>query len=197
MLECLVAAEDVTYGSVLNGGAVATGPRVGMLVRPVGDRYLALQTVGSAHLWPRLVELMERPDLADDPRFATPVGRRENWPALAEIITEWLARFATVEDAAKTLADARIPAVPVLAPEEVVAHPHLAARGAFPSVPHPGVGSVRVMATPFQVDGQPTHPRGPAPYQVGEHTRQVLAEVLGYSPARLDELERAGVIATG
>ncbi|HVQ75790.1 MAG TPA: CaiB/BaiF CoA-transferase family protein [Candidatus Binatia bacterium] len=196
MLECLVAAEDVTYGSVLNGGPVSPGPRIGMLVRPVGDRHLALQTVGSAQLWPRLVELLERPELARDPRFATPAARRENWPAITDIITGWLQRFASVDDAVKTLTDARIPAVPVLAPEEVVAHPHLVARGAFPSVPHAGVGSVRVTATPFHVDGHPTHPAGPAPYRVGEHTRQVLTDVLGYAPARIEELERAGAIAT-
>ena len=195
MLECLVAAEDVTYGSVLNGGPVATGPRMGMLVHPIGDRYLALQTVGSPQLWPRLIELLGRPDLAADPRFATPAARREHWPALTNIIFEWLGRFATVEEAARTLVEARIPAVTVLAPEEVVAHPHLVARGAFPSVPHPGVGSVRVTATPFQIDGRPTLPAGPAPYRVGEHTRQVLTEVLGYAPARIEALERAGAIA--
>jgi len=196
MLECLVAAEDVSYGSLLNGGPVMHGPRVGMLVHPIGNRHLALQTVGSYHLWPRLIEAMERPDLAGDPRFATPAARRDNWPALAAIITGWLGRFATVDDAARTLAEARIPAVPVLEPEEVVAHPHLAARGAFPTVPHPGVGSVRVTATPFQVDGRPTVPAGPAPYRVGEHTREVLSDVLGYSSARIDELDRAGAIAT-
>jgi CoA:oxalate CoA-transferase len=196
MLECLVAAEDVTYGSILNGGPVSTGPRVGMVVHPIGDRYLALQTVGGPHLWSRLLELMEQPDLAGDPRFATPAARRENWPALSEIIASWLGRFQTVDDAAKTLADARIPGVPVLAPEEVIAHPHLAARGAFPSVPHPTKGSIRVTATPFQVDGHPTVPAGPAPCRVGEHTRQVLTEVLGYSTARIEALERAGAIAT-
>jgi crotonobetainyl-CoA:carnitine CoA-transferase CaiB-like acyl-CoA transferase len=84
--------------------------------------------------------------------------------------------------------------VPVLSPEEVAAHPHLAARGAFPSVPHASRGSVRVTATPFQVDGQPTVPRGPAPYRVGEHTRQVLAEVLGYTPERIGELEKLGAV---
>ena len=194
MLECLVAAEDVTYGSVLNGGPVSVGPRVGMVVHPVGDGYVATQTVGAPQLWPRLLELLDRPELAHDPRFATPVARRENWSALREIITGWLDRFAKVDDAVATLTAARIPAVPVLSPEEVVEHPHLAARGAFPQVPHPGRGSVRVTATPFQVDGRPSVPRGPAPYRVGEHTRQVLREVLGYDPARIAELEGTGAV---
>jgi crotonobetainyl-CoA:carnitine CoA-transferase CaiB-like acyl-CoA transferase len=194
MLECLVAAEDVTYGSVLNGGPVQPGPRVGMVVHPIADRYLAMQTVGAPQLWPRLLELLRRPELASDPRFATPAARREHWPALRAIVVAWLDRFASVEDAVETLAASRIPAVPVLTADEVVAHPHLAARGAFPAVPHPARGSVRVTATPFQVDGQPTVPGGPAPHRVGEHTRQVLADVLHYKPARIEELERLGAV---
>jgi CoA:oxalate CoA-transferase len=194
MLECLVAAEDVTYGSILNGGPVSVGPRVGMVVHPIGEGYLAMQTFGAPQLWPRLLQLLERPELAEDPRFATPAARRDNWPALRDIITDWLARFVKVDEAVATLTAARIPAVPVLSPEEVVNHPHLASRGAFPSVPHPGRGSVRVTATPFQVDERPSVPGGPAPYRVGEHTRHVLRDVLGYDPERIAALERAGVI---
>jgi CoA:oxalate CoA-transferase len=194
MLECLVAAEDVTYGSILNGGPVSSGPRIGMVVHRVGDGYVATQTVGAAQLWPRLLQVLGRPELAADPRFATPPARRENWPALSDIITSWLGRFAKVDDAVATLTAARIPAVPVLSPEEVVDHPHLAARGAFPSVPHPGRGSVRVTATPFHVDGHPSVPGGPAPYRVGEHTRQVLRDILGYNPERIAELEEAGAV---
>ena len=196
MLECLVAAEDVTYGSILNGGPVSVGPRVGMVVHPIGEGYLALQTVGAPQLWPRLLQLIGRPELAEDPQFATPAARRDNWPTLRDIITGWLGRFAKVDEAVATLTAARIPAVPVLSPEEVVNHPHLAARGAFPTVPHPGRGTVRVTATPFHVDGRPSKPGGPAPYRVGEHTRQVLRDVLGYDPTRIVELERAGVIQT-
>src|SRR5215472_8244670 len=68
MLECLVGAEDVTYGSVLNGGAESVGPRLGMIVRRIGDRHVAMQTVGAPTLFPRLIELMGRPELAGDPR---------------------------------------------------------------------------------------------------------------------------------
>jgi crotonobetainyl-CoA:carnitine CoA-transferase CaiB-like acyl-CoA transferase len=194
MLECVVAAEDVTYGSILNGGPVSTGPRIGMVVHAVGAGHVALQTAGSAQLWPRLLQLLDRRELAGDPRFATPAARRENWPALRAIVTGWLDRFSKVDEAVEALTAARIPAVPVLTPEEVVTHPHLAARGAFPAVPHPGRGTVRVTATPFQVDGRPSVPGASAPYRVGEHTRQVLREVLGYAPARIAELEQAGAI---
>ncbi|MEK7715788.1 MAG: CoA transferase, partial [candidate division NC10 bacterium] len=77
---------------------------------------------------------------------------------------------------------------------EVVAHPHLAQRRAFPAVDHPTRGQVRVTGAPFHVDDRPVGPAAPAPYRVGEHTRAVLAEFLGYAPARIEELRALGAI---
>ena len=194
MLEALVAADDVSYASVLNGGETQGSPRPAMGVYAVGGRHLALQTGGAAALWPRLQELLGRPELATDPRFATPDQRRRNWPALRDIIGEWVGRFASVEAALDALRAARIPAAAVLRPDEVAVHPHLVARGAFPTVSHPARGAVRVTATPFQLDGQPVAPAGPAPYRVGEHTRAVLGELLGYKDRDIDDLVQAGAI---
>ena len=194
MLEAMVAAEDVSYGAVLNGGEVSVGPRVGMVVHRLDGGDLAMQTVGSAQLWPRLCEAMKRPELSDDSRFATPVLRRQNWPALRDLIVAWLDGYGTRERALQALRAARLPASPVLSPSEVVAHPHLQARRAFPEIPHPTRGKVRVTGTPFQVDGQPTGPTAGAPYRIGEHTRQVLRDMLGYETTKIDELASAGAI---
>ena len=194
MLEALVAADDITYPSVLNGGDALTGPRAGMVVHRIGDRRLAMQTVGARELWPRLVAALGRPELAGDPRFATPLARREHWPELRPYIVEWLDRFESVEAALDALSAARIPCAPVLEPTEVIAHPHLAARGAFPAVAHPARGAVRVTATPFHVDGSPVGPSAAAPYRPGEHTQAVLQEALGYPAARVEELSRLGAI---
>jgi CoA:oxalate CoA-transferase len=196
MLEALIGAEDISFGSVLNGGPAYPGSRSGMLVQHVGDSWLALQIVGVLDLWPRLLELLGRPELAEDPRFASPVSRREHWPELRAIIAAWLERFTSAEEALAVLGAARIPCERVLWPSEVAAAPHLEARGAFPSVAHPTRGAVRVTASPFHVDGEPVVPTGPAPYRPGEDTRAVLAEVLGYGPDRIAELARRGA-ATG
>jgi glutaryl-CoA transferase len=194
MLECLVAAEDINYGGMLNAGAEYRGPRPGMIVHGIGGRHVAMQTVGAPQLWPRLVAMMGRPELASDARFATPAARREHWAELHPIICLWLDRFKTAEEAVTALTAARVPAAAVLSPAEVVAHPHLAERQAFPVIDHPGRGAVRITAVPFHVDHQPVAPRGAAPYRVGEHTRAVLHDVLGYSPARIEELGRLGTI---
>jgi crotonobetainyl-CoA:carnitine CoA-transferase CaiB-like acyl-CoA transferase len=194
MLEALVAAEDLSYGAVLNGAAEYPGPRPGMLVHRVGDRYLALQTVGAPQLWARITTAMGRPDLVTDPRFATPAARRERWGEIRSIIVAWLDGFATVDAAIEALRAARVPCAPVLAPGEVAAHPHMAARHAFPAVPHPTRGEVRVTATPFHVDMAPVAPAGGAPYRVGEHTHAVLRDVLGYPEERIADLGKRGAI---
>jgi crotonobetainyl-CoA:carnitine CoA-transferase CaiB-like acyl-CoA transferase len=194
MLEALIGAEDISFGSVLNEGPAYPGPRSGMLVHQVGDSWIALQVVGVLDLWPRLLDLLVRPELAQDPRFATPQARRDNWAELRGIIAAWLGRFASADDALAALSAARIPCARVLWPAEVVASPHMAARGAFPSVPHPAHGAVRVTAAPFHVDGQALGPAGPAPYRPGENTRTVLAEVLGYAPDRIEALARRGAV---
>jgi crotonobetainyl-CoA:carnitine CoA-transferase CaiB-like acyl-CoA transferase len=195
MLEALVAAEDITYGSVLNGGEELRGPRPGMLAHRIGDRLLAMQVVGAHELWPRLLAALGKPELATDPRFATPVGRRQHWPALREHIVGWLDGFDSAEAALDALARARLPCAPVLSPADVAVEPHLAGRGAFPSVSHPAAGTVRVTASPYHLDGASVGPAGPAPYRVGEDTRAVLGEVLGYPAARIDALLRTGAIA--
>ncbi len=196
MLECLVAADDITYGAVLNGGGEYPGPRPGMIVHALGGRSVAVQTVGAPQLWPRLVAALGRPELVTDPRFLTPLARREHWSELRAIICAWLDRFPSVDAAVRALTAARIPAAPILSPREVAAHPHLADRRAFPEVDHPTRGRVRVTGAPFQVDGRPVGPAAPAPYRVGEHTRAVLADVLGYVPERIEELRALGAIET-
>ncbi len=196
MMEALVAADDVNIGAILNGGAEVRGPRLGMIVQRIGDRWLAMQTVGAPQLWSRLVKVMGRPELADDPRFATPLARRERWPEIRAIVVAWLEKFTTVDEALATLNAARLPCAPVLSPSDVVAHPHLAARGFFPSVPHPTRGEVRITASPYHLDGEPIRPAGGAPYRAGEHTRAVLGEMLGYSDDRIRALLDAGAVAS-
>jgi crotonobetainyl-CoA:carnitine CoA-transferase CaiB-like acyl-CoA transferase len=194
MLEALVSADSITFASVLNGGSEHGNPRPGLLVYEIGGRYLAFQIAGAPQLWPRLVALMGRPDLARDPRFATGDQRRRNSRELHRIIGEWVKGFKSVDEALAVLGEARLPCAPVLRPHELIAEPHLAERRFFPSVPHPARGAVRVTASPYHVDGEPVHPRGAAAYRIGEHTRAVLSGLLGYDDTRIAELAAAGVV---
>src|SRR5262249_44280851 len=58
MLECLIAADDITFNALLNGAPVERQARIGMLVHRIGERYMAMQTAGAPHLWSRIVAAM-------------------------------------------------------------------------------------------------------------------------------------------
>ena len=195
MLECLICADDVNFSALLNGAEATRRPRAGMVVQPVGDGHVALQVGGGPAMWPALAGLMKRPDLLDDPRFATPSARRDNWAQLQEQIAAWLKGFDKVDQVLELLQTARVPAVPMLQPETLIAHPHLAQRQAFTTLSHPTrKQGVRVTASPYQVDGQPLTPPTTAPWKIGQHTLEVLEKVLGYSADRIQNLRSAGVI---
>jgi CoA:oxalate CoA-transferase len=195
MLECLVCADDVNYPALLNGGTIDRAPRAGMIVHAVGERHVAMQIGGAPHMWPRLVGLIGKPELLHDERFATPAARRANWPALRDILHGWLESFESGDKAVEALAAARLPSVPMLKAEEVIVHPHLVAREAFPTLPHPGREPVRVTAPPFHLDGHALKPAAPPPWRIGEHTLEVLDGFLGYDAARIGALRERGVVA--
>ncbi len=195
MLECMIAADDINYVSILNGGSIERRPRRAMVVHRIGERYVATQLGSTAAMWPRLLGLMKRPELADDPRFQTAVDRRTNWDALQEYIAEWLEGYASVDEAVAAISAARMPAAPVAMPEEMIEHPHLAQRQFFQDIPHGSGRTARVTSQPFHLDGRAVTPTGPAPWRVGEHTREVLSGVLGYPQEKIDALAREGAVA--
>jgi len=197
MLECLICADDVNFPALLNETPIERKPRVGMVVQDIAGRHVAMQVGGAANMWARMVEAMKRPDLINDPRFATTAARRANWGELTTLIADWLGTMKSADEALETLGASRVPAVPMMLPEEIVAHPHLAHRKAFPVLSHPQrPQGVRVTAAPFQLDGEAVVPQATAPWRIGEHTREVLGSVLGYDAARIAALQSGGVVSS-
>jgi crotonobetainyl-CoA:carnitine CoA-transferase CaiB-like acyl-CoA transferase len=157
---------------------------------PTADGWIIV-AAGNESLWGRLVELLEWPELGDDPRFATNadrlVHRDELIPLLAKRFRqrparEWLDR----------LEKARIPAGPINTPEETLQDEHLLARGMIVELQHPAAGLVRSLGNPMKLSGTPVTYRRPAP-MLGEHTEEILAE-LGYGAREIEHLRDEGVI---
>ena len=195
MLQSLWGAEDIGIAAALNGGEFIKGPRPGMIIHAIRGRQLAVQFIGGGPTWDRVLAVMGGESRVGDARFATAEGRREHWPELRKVICDWLDRFGSVEDAVAALTAARVPCAPVQTMEEALAHPHMAERGAFSDVPHPGRGTVRVTSAPFHIDGAPVPARGAPPYRAGEDTRTILSNTLGYSAERIDALLGCGAVA--
>ena len=119
-----MAADSVTYAAVLNGGEEHGNPRPGMIVHRIGDRYLAMQFVGAAELWPRLLDAHGAAGARGAIRASTRTEkRRENWRALREIVASG-STFPSVDAAHRRCSRRRaFPARPCCEPAEVIAAP--------------------------------------------------------------------------
>ena len=157
---------------------------------PTADGDLVI-AVGNDDIWRRFCDAIDRPALANDPRYVTNKERIANYDALRSVLEEamrgrtrleWVARFGT----------AGVPCGSVRQISEVLADPQLAARGMIAEVDHPTIGSAKVIGSPLKLSATPATIRT-APPVLGQHTASVLGE-LGYDAAAIDELKTAGVI---
>jgi crotonobetainyl-CoA:carnitine CoA-transferase CaiB-like acyl-CoA transferase len=137
--------------------------------------------------------VIDRPEMAADPRFQTNAGRVVNRQTLIPRLEEAFARFTTAEVLAK-LSVAGIPAGQVRSVPEVFASEEVASRGLVQEVPHPTAGTVKLVASPLRLSGTPTRPPE-APPLLGEHTEEVLSEVLELGEDEIAALRAEGAIA--
>jgi len=137
---------------------------------------------------------MGQPELAADEPFADVVSRYRNQDALDGLISDWT-RERTKEEVTEVLQAAGVPASPVLSVPEVLADPHLRARGFYESVSHSVAGAWEVEGPHWRLSESPGHIRLPAP-AFGEHNRYVLGELLGLSAEEIAGLEREGITGT-
>jgi len=155
------------------------------------DGWVLIQTVGGP-LFKRWVTLMEEPHWLDDPRFETDISRGDNGDVISERLAEWCAQ-RTCEEVLAAMENARIPAGPVLSPQQVLHDPHIAAKGLFKAMDYPGMkGSAPLMRTPVELSATPGEIRHRAP-TLGEHTEKIMLE-LGYSTDEISDLREKRVI---
>ena len=148
--------------------------------------------------WAALCRTIGRPELATDARFATNDARMANHDAIDAIIGAWMqgqTKFAAME----LLQAAGVPAGAVFDARDLHFNDHVQARGLLESVAYPPERQMgkrrKVIGRPWKLSKMPLAVRGPGP-RLGEHNQEILGGVLGYSPARMAELETAGIIAT-
>ena len=178
---------------------LATGVSPGALgsAHPMAAPYQAMQTadgwinVGAANQanWLRLVEVVDRPELAEDPRFIDNAGRMQNLSPLIEILTNSFKQHDTAEWLAR-LEAAGVPAGPVLSIGDMLQDPQVRAREMVLEVDHSRLGRTKTLGSPVKFSTTPTSVRRGAPL-LGEHTREILDEY-GYSQSEIDALASAG-----
>jgi len=156
------------------------------------DRWLAL-AVSSDDQWRALVGALGAPPWSHDPALATAAGRRALHDRIDAGLGAWCAD-RDAEAAAEELVRLGIPAAAVRPAARMGEQPHLRARGFFETVDHPVVGTHTHPGLPLRLSAQPSRwYTRPAP-TLGEHTDQVLRELLGLDDDELARLRADGII---
>ncbi|WP_028998631.1 CaiB/BaiF CoA transferase family protein [Azohydromonas australica] len=143
-------------------------------------------------LWLRLCQVIQRPDLASDDRFADIAGRLRNRPALIEDLEKTF-RTRSKDYWVETLLEVGIPAGPILNYAEAFDSDHAKARGMRMEIDHPVEGRVPNIGFPVKLSGTPPQVRRHPPL-LGEHTDEVLTE-LGISGAERAALAQQGAFS--
>jgi crotonobetainyl-CoA:carnitine CoA-transferase CaiB-like acyl-CoA transferase len=157
-----------------------------------GDGYITL-TVANDAQWLRLAQLMGKPELGTDPRYAGVLGRHAQRHELTAMVEAWMGTFAVREELLATLRDNGFAAMPVYRVDEVAAHPQLAARGSMPAVDLTAYGAIPIPMPSFRYSAA-TVEIGPRCALLGEDNRAVLEKYLRYETGQVDELLRQGVL---
>jgi formyl-CoA transferase len=155
------------------------------------DGHVALN-VPDDIVWGRLAAAVGRPDLIDDPLSADGTSRAANADVLQPIIEGWMAD-KTREEVVDTLNAAGMPTGPVYTARDVFADPHFRTRGMLVDIDDPEVGSYTFARSTPHLSAAPEIAHDPAP-ALGQHTREVLEGLLGYSTDEVDRLAADQVV---
>jgi crotonobetainyl-CoA:carnitine CoA-transferase CaiB-like acyl-CoA transferase len=197
LLDCAVAAQVNLAQAFLTSGQVPVRQgNAHLQIVPyqlfqTADSYLVL-AVGNDGQWQRFCGSAEQPSLAQDERFTTNVLRVENRAALVPLVEKVL-RGRTTAAWEKRLRAGEVPHAPVWDYADLFQQPQIAARGLRVEVRDPQGRPVDLTGTPFHIAGVDL-PQTRMPPALGEHTAEVLTELLSLSPAEIEALREKGVI---
>jgi len=161
--------------------------------KPYGSNdwvYIMTSRANPEH-WARLMKLIGRPELIDDPRFATGEARVQREAEVDAIITEWT-RKHTKEEAMTLVSGVGVPAGAVFDTMELHNDPSFEKRGIMQVMDHPN-GGFKMPGWPVRVDGKP--PRVTASPLLGQHNAEVLNGWLGLGPADVAALKSEEVLS--
>ncbi len=193
MLDCQMTLLENALVRYLNTGEApqASGSRHPLVTPfqafPTKDSYI---TVAGVNDWTFFCWRVDRPDLADDPRFATNELRTWNHGELEAILNE-VFRHRTTQEWLDTLAEVCLVS-PVNTIEQAVHDPQVKQRDMIVELPTESGLSLKVANTPFKFSRSQSGPRSGAP-RLGEHTDDVLLQ-FGVPPSEIDRLAELGVI---
>ena len=146
----------------------------------------------SDKIFQRLAELMERPELAGDGRWGTTAKRKAEREAVDAFVAEWTGT-QTAADLLRRCEEAQVPCGPLYSIADIFTDPHYAARENIARLPVAGLGAIMVPNVVPKLSATPGSVEWAGP-PLGAHTDEILSQLLGFEPERLDELRARKVI---
>ena len=161
-------------------------------VHPSKDGQNVLLAANQDTVFGRLATAMGQPELAADERYSTHTARGVRQQELDDLIGEWTSQYTSAE-LRKILVEHAIPTGPIYRAPEMLDDAHFAARNAIITMTHPEFGELPMQNVAPKLSDTPGEVRWVGP-ELGQHTREVLADVLGKSDDEIDSLAEAGII---
>ena len=199
MLDCQLAIQENAFVRYLATGEVphALGTRHPVFTPfqafPTKDGYIAVATMGGKQdQWPLFCQAVGCLDIMDDERFQTGWLRTQNYTVLEPILNR-LMKLRTTEEWLEEFEAVSIPCGPVNSIDQTAADPQVAFREMLVDVHHPEAGDFKVVNTPVKLSRTPAHLTRACP-DLGEHTGEVLNELLGMTEAEVASLRKAGAV---
>ena len=150
-----------------------------------------IYVVFQPQIWDALLRTMGREDLVDDERFATPAARLQRLDEVYALMESWTLTYTKFE-VMEHLNAINVPCGPVLDSADLFEDDHLQARDMIVEVPHPQRGSFKTVGSPLKLSDSAVEITS-SPL-LGEHTAEVLEQVMGYDADEVDKLRQEGVI---
>jgi len=161
-------------------------------VYPTLDGRMILIAANQDTVFGRLTDAMGRPELAQDPRYATHTSRGAHQQELDELIADWT-RTVPADRLEALMDEFGIPSGKIYRTPEMLEDAHFRARQAIVATAHPKFGELRMQNVAPKLSATPGAIRSPAP-DLGQHNDEVYRNVLGFDDVRLAELRERKVI---
>ncbi|MGH7907201.1 MAG: formyl-CoA transferase [Candidatus Binataceae bacterium] len=142
-------------------------------------------------IWATLAKIIGRPELAGDPAFTTPEARVKRLDEVFSIVENWTSKYSKHE-VMRILMEADVPCGPILSMKDLIEDEALGKRGMIADVIHPKRGPFKTVGCPLVLSDSPAEVKT-SPL-LGEHTAEILREIMGYGDKDLEELRTEGVI---
>lgn len=156
------------------------------------DKSWIIVAIGNDALWAKYCEVIEREDLTEDPRFRTNPLRTKHKKELIPVLDIEMAK-KTRQEWSAIFDTAVLPYSPINNLKEICEDPHIKYRGMLVEIDQPRAGRMKIAGSPIHLSETPGKVYAPAPL-LGEHSDEVLKDILGYSQEEIDKLKKKGII---